>query len=1248
MLKNKVTQLKCKVNGKEIALRSGKLLTALRAAGHDIPSVCFHADLPHSGGRCRVCVCNVNGRLSTPCNIDVVEGMEVVTDTPQLMNLRKAALALVPHLPQEVQNPTLSEAAIKDPKSAFAAGAGMEKKAGCLGSTVAKLADTRGTFLDFPTLEDIKKGAVLHKGAKKYIIRHPELCTHCGLCVQMCQHVQGVGAIADVRGHDVEKDLATNEEVAQQQGEIGSFGKSVPLTATECINCGQCINVCPYGALEEVSEVDEVQDAIKDASKQVVFQFAPAVRIALAEEFGYAPGTRSLTHEMVAATRKIGEQAGRTGDKTVKVFDTNFTADLTIIEEGYELLERLRRVLTGQKKYGGDHMYTALPMITSCSPGWVMFAEKNYHDLLPNLSSCKSPQQMHGAVTKHFWGKTRGMKPKDIVVVSVMPCVAKKGEKDRPEFSDTEGTPDIDHVLTTREFAKLLRNNNIDPTKLNGEDFDDPMDLGSGAGVIFGATGGVMEAALRTAYEVVTGREVPFHHLDITPVRGMEGVREASIPIDHVLPEWSFLEGVQLKIAIAHGIGNARKLMDRVRERQERGLPPEFHFIEVMGCPGGCVGGGGQPKPTSMEVKTARAKLIYTEDANLPLRKSHDNPAVKRLYEILLKEPLGHASHELLHTFYTPRAPVSVGLLGTEESKEIRTTILYKYPKTRSRLTNMLDEIVDKYGFVSDAAVATVANYVNATPVDIDSIITHYHYFLRQKPKAPSMIYLCECLHCRLHGSGKVKAWLKEKKIPYHMTSWLGWCVNGAPAALIKHAGDSQVHAITNLKPGDARLENLSGFSNPLPELTYKVLTADRLFGGDSPSVLRDINLTPEDREYLAREKKCPVSRKLYAMNPDDVVKQLKVATLRGCGGAGFPTFFKWDAVRKQPTPVTGKYVVINADEGLPNTFKDYHLMQNDHCRMRMVSGACFAAHTVGADHIVLYLRYEYKNLKQAILDSFEKHKLMNSQTRKGLTFEVVVGGGPYVCGEETALFESVEGHMPQARCERTLFPTQHGLFGAPTLVGNVETFSWIPGILYRGGDHFASVGGQPDQRGVKLISISGDVATPVLAEYPMGHSVRQILEESAGIPLSEIAAVEVGGAMEALIFPDEFDRVISLDNKGDHLPAGGSIVVFKKNGFNERAVYEAKAKFANIESCQLCAPCREGTRVMRSSLNAIFDGHLLDDEEQTLKIKEMIQAMEMSSNCGHGKACGKMNRLLLDRVTKLRRDGRAVDASAQ
>jgi NADH-quinone oxidoreductase subunit G/[NiFe] hydrogenase diaphorase moiety small subunit/NADP-reducing hydrogenase subunit HndD len=406
-----------------------------------------------------------------------------------------------------------------------------------------------------------------------------------------------------------------------------------PMFEVVCTNCGQCVIRCPTGALVERNYIDEVWDAIYDQKKHVVVQTAPAVRVALGEDLEMPAGSL-VTGKMVSALRRLGFDS---------VLDTDFTADLTIIEEGHELLSRLKRALVDKDPT------VKLPMTTSCSPGWIKFIEHTYPEYLENVSTCKSPQQMFGALAKTYYAQKRGIDPANIISVSIMPCTAKKFEADRPEMRSS-GFKDVDFVLTTRELAAMIKQAGLDFEHLEESKYDSIMGESTGAGVIFGATGGVMEAALRTAYEVVTGRDVPFDGLNITPVRGMDGVKEAAIKIDKVKPEWSFLEGAELKTVVAHGLTNAKKVMDAVRDGKAN-----YHFIEIMACPGGCLGGGGQPIPTNAEIRAKRAEAIYAEDAGKPIRKSHENPEVIKVYEDFLKEPLGHKSHELLHTHYKER-----------------------------------------------------------------------------------------------------------------------------------------------------------------------------------------------------------------------------------------------------------------------------------------------------------------------------------------------------------------------------------------------------------------------------------------------------------------------------------------------------------------------------------------------------------------------------------------------------------------
>lgn len=585
-----------KINNIPVTVEEGTtILQAAEKLNFKIPTLCNHPDLKVAGN-CRVCVVEVKGAktLQASCATPVAEGMEIFTNSQDVRTARKHIIELL-----------LSEHNADCTK--------------CFKNGNCELQHLATEYrIGEHVFENLVRDCQCIDISSPSIVKDDSKCIRCQRCVRTCADLQKVSALAVVNKGDHQK--------------ISTF-LNKPLNEVVCTNCGQCINRCPTAALTEKSYIEEVWDAINDPNKHVVVQTAPAVRIALGEELGYDAGQR-VTGKMVSALKHIGFDS---------VLDTDFTADLTIMEEGHELLHRLKKALVDKDEN------VALPMTTSCSPGWIKFIEHRYSQLLPNISTCKSPQQMFGALAKTYYAQKKGLDPKNMVSVSIMPCTAKKFEANRPEMRDS-GYQDVDYVLTTRELAMMIRQAGIDFIKLDDGIYDNIMGKSTGAAVIFGATGGVMEAALRTAYEVVTGREIPFKNLNVSPVRGMEGVKEAAIKIEGCLPEWKFLEGAELKVAIAHGLVNADKVMNAVATGKAN-----YHFIEIMACPGGCLGGGGQPFPTSLEIRQKRTEAIYAEDEGLPLRKSHENPEVVQIYKDFLGEPLGHKSHELLHTHYKPR-----------------------------------------------------------------------------------------------------------------------------------------------------------------------------------------------------------------------------------------------------------------------------------------------------------------------------------------------------------------------------------------------------------------------------------------------------------------------------------------------------------------------------------------------------------------------------------------------------------------
>ncbi|MCX8110498.1 MAG: NADH-dependent [FeFe] hydrogenase, group A6 [Syntrophorhabdaceae bacterium] len=565
------------INGKEIEVENGAtILEAAKKANINIPTLCYLPEV-QAIGACRVCLVEIEGigNLQAACVHPAVNGMKVYTNTERVRLARKFSVEMI------LSNHPMD--CLACPRN--------------LNCELQKIAHELGVN-EIRFTGEKSKGII--DDSSPSIRRDNNKCILCRRCVTVCDTIQSVNALS-LQGRGFE----TQVMPAFENG----------LGEVACTNCGQCSLVCPVGAITEKDDTQAVWDALSDPTKFVIIQDAPAVRAALGEEFGYPPGTL-VTGKMLTAARMLGFD---------RVFDTNFAADLTIIEEGSELIKRI--------KEGGK-----LPLITSCSPGWIKFIEHFYPELLPHLSTCKSPHQMLGALCKTYFAEKAGVNPKDIVVVSIMPCTAKKFECTRPEMTDS-GYKDVDYVLTTREFAKMIKEAGIDFKNLEEGTYDNPMGEYTGAATIFGATGGVMEAALRTAYELLTGKTL--ENIDFVAVRGLDGIKEASIPI----------EGIgDVKVAVAHGLGNARKLMEKIKSGEA-----DYHFIEIMACPGGCVGGGGQPIPVNAEIRILRAQALYNEDKSLKYRKSHENPSIKKIYDEFLKEPLGEKSHKLLHTKYTPR-----------------------------------------------------------------------------------------------------------------------------------------------------------------------------------------------------------------------------------------------------------------------------------------------------------------------------------------------------------------------------------------------------------------------------------------------------------------------------------------------------------------------------------------------------------------------------------------------------------------
>ncbi|MEG0891831.1 MAG: NADH-dependent [FeFe] hydrogenase, group A6 [Bacteroidales bacterium] len=582
MMKNNIT---VKIDYHTTTVPDGTtILEAAKGVGIDIPTLC-HIDLKgtcikSAPASCRICVVEVEGRknLAPSCSTKCTQNMVIHTSTLRVLNARRVVAELI-----------LSD----HPNDCLIC----KKSGSCeLQALAAKFKINEMPFAGGEL--SLRKREVTAS-----IVRNMDKCIFCRRCESMCNDVQTVGALGAVR-------RGFNTTIAP------AFDHN--LKESECTYCGQCVAVCPVGALTEHDHTYKLLQDLNNPKKTVIVQTAPAVRAALGEEFGLKPGTL-VTGKMVSALRELG---------FYKVFDTDFAADLTIIEEGSEIIERLTKFLKGDKK-------VCLPILTSCCPAWVNFFEHQFPDMLNIPSTARSPQQMFGSIAKTYWAQKTNIPRENLIVVSVMPCLAKKYECDRDEFK-LNGNPDVDYSLSTRELAALIKSANINFLNLPNGEFDNPMGESTGAGVIFGASGGVMEAALRSVYEIYTGKEL--QKIDFELVRGLDGLRKATIDID----------GFALNVGIAHGLGNARKLLDEIRAGKS-----EYHIIEIMACPGGCIGGGGQPLHHGKTgIISARAAALYEEDRQKPIRKSHENPYIKLLYEEYLGKPLGKKAHSLLHTHY--------------------------------------------------------------------------------------------------------------------------------------------------------------------------------------------------------------------------------------------------------------------------------------------------------------------------------------------------------------------------------------------------------------------------------------------------------------------------------------------------------------------------------------------------------------------------------------------------------------------
>ncbi len=619
------------INGKQVTAPEGStILEAARANHIHIPSLCYLKNA-HPIGSCRICVVEVEGAktLLASCITQATEGMVIHTNSQRVQKARKVLYEL---LLSDHNRSCLS----------------------CKRNTHCELQDLgRLLGVEESRFDGERSESPLDMSVS--ITRDMSKCVLCRRCVTVCNEIQGTGVLnPQNRGFKT----------------VISPGMDLPLGSVNCAFCGQCTVVCPVGALKETSATEKVWTALHDKEKRVVVQVAPAIRVAIGEEFGLAPGTR-CTGKLAHALSAMGFD---------DIFDTDWAADLTIIEEGTEFLNRVKHALTGRN--------SVLPMITSCSPGWIKYIEHTFPNLLPHLSTCKSPHTMMGAVVKSFYAEKLGIDPKDMFVVSVMPCTAKKFEIAREEMKN-DGLPNVDAVLTCRELGDMIKEAGIDFVNLPDREFDAPLGISTGAADIFGVTGGVMEAALRTVYELVTGRELPFDKLHVTPIVGLDNIKEAAVKIENPLPDYDYLEGVEVKVAVTSGLKNARVLLEQIEQGKSG-----YHFIEVMGCPNGCITGGGQPRSDDPEVAEKRMRGLYDEDESKTIRKSHENPAILSFYKEFLGEPNGHLAHELLHTRYVKRG---------KHNELTHETFVLKAPQPKLSQTRQARETSGKEEFRSSA-----------------------------------------------------------------------------------------------------------------------------------------------------------------------------------------------------------------------------------------------------------------------------------------------------------------------------------------------------------------------------------------------------------------------------------------------------------------------------------------------------------------------------------------------------------------